>query len=146
MGRHREDLLAMLRPVSTWMDALPSRPRHLLGIGDLESVEAAMPFGIDSFDSAYPTRLGRHGTMLVQSDDGSLHRDSIYRAEHRAEHDRAADPKCKCPSCQSYSAAYVHHLHKANEPAGMLLTTMHNVYAMTKRMERLRQLILANEL
>ena len=41
------------------------QPRHLLGIGDVDDILHAVAAGIDSFDCATPTRLGRHGTALV---------------------------------------------------------------------------------
>ncbi len=55
VGRNRADLVDLVR----WMvPRLPSGlPRHLLGIGDLESIGDCAALGIDTFDSAYPTRL-----------------------------------------------------------------------------------------
>ncbi|HEX8857245.1 MAG TPA: tRNA guanosine(34) transglycosylase Tgt, partial [Thermoleophilaceae bacterium] len=44
-------------------------PRHLLGIGDVDDIVHAVEAGIDTFDCATPTRLGRHGTALVQDPD-----------------------------------------------------------------------------
>ena len=41
------------------------RPRHLLGIGDVDDIVLAVGAGIDTFDCATPTRLARHGTALV---------------------------------------------------------------------------------
>ena len=41
------------------------KPRHLLGIGDVDDILASVAAGIDTFDCATPTRLGRHGTALV---------------------------------------------------------------------------------
>jgi queuine tRNA-ribosyltransferase len=35
------------------------KPCHLLGIGDIESIGDCVAFGIDTFDSAYPTRYVR---------------------------------------------------------------------------------------
>ena len=40
-------------------------PRHLLGIGEVDDLIAGVELGIDTFDCAMPTRLGRHGTALV---------------------------------------------------------------------------------
>jgi queuine tRNA-ribosyltransferase len=40
-------------------------PRHLLGIGDIDDLIRGTELGIDSFDCAMPTRLGRHGVALV---------------------------------------------------------------------------------
>ena len=38
-----------------------TRPRHLLGIGDIDDLIRGVELGIDTFDCAMPTRLGRHG-------------------------------------------------------------------------------------
>ena len=36
----------------------PERPRHLLGIGDIDDLLVGVRLGIDTFDCAMPTRLG----------------------------------------------------------------------------------------
>src|SRR3954463_13054089 len=41
------------------------RPRHLLGIGEIDDLIRGVELGIDTFDCAMPTRLGRHGMVLV---------------------------------------------------------------------------------
>src|SRR5947209_2891193 len=43
----------------------PAKPRHLLGIGDVDDLIRGVELGIDTFDCAIPTRLGRHGVALV---------------------------------------------------------------------------------
>jgi len=54
------DLLEFLQPL------LPRNlPRHLLGIGEERSMAKVVHYGIDTFDSAYPTRVGRHGRLFV---------------------------------------------------------------------------------
>ena len=40
-------------------------PRHLLGIGEIDDLVRGVELGIDTFDCAMPTRLGRHGVALV---------------------------------------------------------------------------------
>ena len=40
-------------------------PRHLLGIGEIDDLVRGVELGIDTFDCAMPTRLGRHGMALV---------------------------------------------------------------------------------
>src|SRR5215207_6281038 len=42
-----------------------SRPRHLLGIGEVDDLIRGVELGIDTFDCVTPTRLGRHGHALV---------------------------------------------------------------------------------
>ena len=49
----------------------PERPRHLLGIGDIDDLIAGVELGIDTFDCAMPTRLGRHGVALVPDPDAA---------------------------------------------------------------------------
>ena len=63
LGQQKEQMRQVvewaLRPVRD------EQPRHLLGIGDVDDILHAVAAGIDSFDCATPTRLGRHGTALV---------------------------------------------------------------------------------
>ena len=48
------------------MPLLPiDKPNHLLGIGDLQSIESCIKLGIDTFDSSYPTRCARHGLLFT---------------------------------------------------------------------------------
>src|SRR3954447_19145113 len=63
LGQEKEQMREVvewaLRPVRD------DQPRHLLGIGDVDDILHAVGAGIDTFDCATPTRLGRHGTALV---------------------------------------------------------------------------------
>ena len=68
---------AQMHEVVVWTTAelerlAPERPRHLLGIGDIDDLIAGVELGIDTFDCAMPTRLGRHGVALVPDPDGAL--------------------------------------------------------------------------
>jgi queuine tRNA-ribosyltransferase len=64
LGKDRGDMIDMLRYMTPLLP--PDRPRHLLGIGDPTSVAAAVPLGIDTFDSCLPTRVARHGTAFLE--------------------------------------------------------------------------------
>jgi queuine tRNA-ribosyltransferase len=81
----------------------PGAPVHLLGMGDEDSIRAVVPLGVDTFDSAFPTRLGRHGTLLTSA--GRL---TLRKAEH-ARALRPPDPTCDCHVCKTYSL--VRHAH-----------------------------------
>ncbi len=50
----------------------PDKPRHLLGIGEVDDLIAGVERGIDTFDCAMPTRLGRHGVAVVPDPGGAL--------------------------------------------------------------------------
>ena len=84
------------------------KPRHLLGIADEPSILGAVRCGIDTMDSCYPTRLGRHGTLL--SRNGKVH---IKSGVHSRQYGVPIDPECSCSTCQQYDRPYLWHLFKA---------------------------------
>jgi len=133
LGKTKEEMVGMLRQT---MPHLPSdKPNHLLGIGDLASIEQCIPLGIDTFDSSYPTRAARHGIALTRQ--GPL---NITKAEYSATL-APLDPDCACPTCSQFHLAYLHHLFKAREITGMTLATVHNLYFMVELMQRYRDCI-----
>lgn len=85
-----------------------SKPRHLLGIADEPSILGAVRCGIDTMDSCYPTRLGRHGTLLSRK--GKVHiKSGVYSRQYGV----PIDPECSCSTCQQYDRPYLWHLFKA---------------------------------
>ena len=123
------------------MPQLPTdRPNHLLGIGDEASIVAAVPHGVDSFDSCFPTRLGRHGTLLTRQ--GRL---KIGQGRWRNDYS-PIDPACDGFVSRHHSRAYLHHLWKAHEPGVHALLTLHNIKFMQDMMADLRARILRDEL
>ena len=48
------------------------------------------------------------------------------------------DPKCDCYTCKNYTRAYIRHLVKTKEIMGTRLISYHNLYFLTKLMERVR--------
>lgn len=138
LGKTKPEMVEML---SALMPQLPpERPNHLLGIGDLESIERCIPLGIDTFDSSYPTRAARHGMLLTS--EGPL---KVLKAEN-ANHFAPIDHGCPCWSCQNYSLAYLHHLFKANELIAYNLATVHNLHFMVDLMRRTREAILSDSI
>ena len=67
-----------------------ARPRHLLGIGDVDDLIRGVELGIDTFDCAMPTRLGRHGVAIVPDPEQPLarrpHRRAPASESRRADH------------------------------------------------------------
>jgi queuine tRNA-ribosyltransferase len=127
-----------MREVVAWtIAALPDdRPRHLLGIGDVDDIVWAVELGIDTFDCATPTRLARHGTALVPSADRRWRLDL-----GKAEHAQSRDPiqhDCPCYACREHTRAYLHYLVRAKELTAVRLLTLHNLTFMRALMERLR--------
>ena len=138
LGRTRKEMTQMLTQL---MPHIPDeRPNHLLGIGDLESLESCVPLGIDTFDSSYPTRAARHAVALTKS--GNL---KLTHATNQEDYG-PIEEGCGCPTCQRFSRAYLHHLFKAREISGMTLASIHNLYFMVERMKRYREAILNDEI
>lgn len=138
LGKNREEMVTMLQSL---MPQLPEdKPNHLLGIGDLESVEATIPLGIDTMDSSHPTRCARHG--LIFSSRGNI---KILQTKYKNAFE-PIDPACHCPTCANYSLAYIHHLFKAHEMTGLMLASVHNVAYMMILMKNYRQAILDDKI
>ena len=124
------------------MPRLPdAKPNHLLGIADEASILEAVPLGVDSFDSCFPTRLGRHGTLLTDSPDHPKGRIHIKQGKY-AKRFEPIDAHTPIP----HSLAYLHHLYKSHEPIGWNLMTLHNVYHMCRVMEGIRERIMRDEI
>ena len=51
------------------------------------------------------------------------------------------DPECDCYTCANYSAAYLHHLFKANEMLASTLATIHNERYIVRLVDDIRQSI-----
>jgi queuine tRNA-ribosyltransferase len=118
----------------------PDRPRHLLGIGEVDDLIACVEQGIDTFDCAMPTRLGRHGVALVPDPDGRWRVD-LVKSRWRTSTETILDG-CPCPACaQGFSRAYLHYLLRAHELTGARLVTLHNLSFIVRLMADLRAAI-----
>ena len=135
-----------MREVVGWVLArLPEeRPRHLLGIGDVDDLLYSVAAGADIFDCSSPTRLARHGTALVR-DSRRRWRLDLTKGEHRSSR-RPIAPDCGCAACREHTRGYLHYLLRAGELTGMRLVTLHNLTFMADLMRELRQAIVAGEL
>jgi queuine tRNA-ribosyltransferase len=137
------ELLAWLMPMfDEKEERIRSKPRHLLGIADEESIRNAVPMGIDTLDSCYPTRIGRHGTVMTRN-DGLV---KLRSGQHKRAFGVKIDEECTCTTCQHYDRAYLWHLIKANEPIAITLASHHNVHYMNDMMARIRQDILDDKI
>ena len=88
----------------------PERPRHLLGIGEIDDLIRGVELGIDSFDCAMPTRLARHGVALVADPANALAAGGRLAALPRLDAAPLLDG-CPCPACAGgLSRAYLHYL------------------------------------
>lgn len=131
MGKTKSEMLNLLKYT---MPRLPEeKPNHLLGIGDLDSLDACVPLGIDTFDSSYPTKAARHGVIFTRT--GPIR---IEQRQNATNFD-PLEQDCPCPTCQRFSRAYLHHLFKAKEQTGGMLASLHNLTFMVEKMGRVRE-------
>ena len=142
LGQEKEQM----REVVGWtLGHLPEdRPRHLLGIGDVDDILAAVAAGIDSFDCATPTRLGRHGTALVADPEARWRLDLVKPASRDSREPIAEG--CPCPACREHTRGYLHYLLRAGELTGARLVTLHNLTFMAELMRGIRAAVEAGEL
>lgn len=121
-----------------WMsDELPEhKPRHLLGISEPDDLFAAIAAGADTFDCVAPSRQARGGTMY--SSRGRIN----AKASKQRRLFEPLDPECDCYTCGHYTAAYLHHLFKANEMLASTLATIHNERFIVRLVDRIRESIL----
>lgn len=126
VGEPREVMLACLE---VQVSILPEdRPRHLLGVGDPESLLEAVALGVDLFDCVLPTRMARNGVAMTR--EGKLNlRNARYRSDVRP-----LEEGCECPACGRFTRAYLRHLHTLNEILAHRLITWHNLAFMRRLM------------
>lgn len=115
----------MWRVIDGSIDLIPpDRPRYLMGVGSPKEVLDAISRGVDVFDSAFPTRNARHGTVMIKEG-----RFDITRG--RMGTDRGPlDPACDCQVCREVDRSYIHHLWRSNDTRWMNLVSFHNLTLM----------------
>ncbi len=138
LGKTKQQLVETVAATTPHLP--PEAPNHLLGIGDLPSLENCVPLGIDTFDSSYPTKSARHAVLYTAQ--GQM---KIKQAKY-TEDFSPIEKDCPCPTCQHYSRAYLQHLFKANEPTAHTLASLHNVSYMVRWMANTRKLILEDKI
>ena len=126
----------MFRVLSEITPELPTdKPRYLMGVGKPDDLVGAVERGVDMFDCVLPTRSGRNGQAFTWNGPINL------RNAKFAEDTGPLDERCACPTCATYSRAYLHHLIKAQEILGAMLMTEHNLSFYQQLMQGMRDAI-----
>lgn len=115
-----------------------NKPVYVMGIGSPLELLNAIAKGVDIFDSAYPTRMARHG--LIFTNRGQI---KIDRAIHK-ESFSPLDFDCDCFVCRTHSRAYLHHLYKTHEQNGLMHLSYHNTYFISSLIKEIRTAINEN--
>ncbi len=126
---------------------LESKPKHLLGVGEVDDIFEIIERGIDTFDCVIPTRLGRTGFIFVSPNEGNIkNRFRVDIQKIKWQNSKALlDKNCNCYVCQNFTRGYIHHLFKAKELLAYRLATYHNVYFLTNLTKLIRKAILRNK-
>ena len=128
----------MYRILDETVPYLPEeKPTYLMGVGTPANILEAVDRGVDFFDCVYPTRNGRHGH--VYTNRGKL---NLFNKKYELD-SQPIDEACACPTCKSYSRAYIRHLLKAKEMLGLRLCVLHNLYFYNTMMSEIREAIRA---
>jgi len=127
-------VMAEMLEVST--PELPrEKPRYLMGVGSPEDLWNGVARGIDMFDCVLPTRAARNAALYTP--DGRINiRNASWKHEHRP-----VDEECDCEACTEFTAAYIHHLFRADEVLGLRLASVHNLRFLARQMEIIRTAI-----
>ena len=129
---------AMFATLDFAPEQLPTdRPRYLMGVGKPDDLVGAVERGIDMFDCVLPTRSGRNGQAFTWNGPINL------KNARFAEETGPLDDRCTCPTCATYSCAYLHHLQKSGEILGAMLVTEHNLSFYQQLMQAMRTAITA---
>ena len=136
LGKSKEEMYQVLE----WtLPILPQdKPRHLLGIGEIEDIFEVVKRGFDLFDCVAPTRMARTGTLFAK--EAERFRIHILNAQFRDD-PRPIDEGCNCYTCSNYSRAYLRHLFVAKELLAVRLATIHNLYFLESLMRQIRTAI-----
>jgi queuine tRNA-ribosyltransferase len=139
LGRDKPQMYEVVSWATGELERLaPGRPRHLLGIGEVDDLIRGVELGIDTFDCAMPTRLGRHGVALVPEPEARWRVD-LKKSRWRESTEPLMEG-CRCPTCAAgHSRAYLHHLLRIGELTGMRLVTLHNLSFIAELMGDLRR-------
>lgn len=136
VGEPKDEMHAMLETLHPELPA--NRPRYLMGVGAPEDLVEGVARGVDMFDVVLPTRIARNGTLLVRTGRVNLKNAS------NAGRDEPIEEDCGCPTCSTFSLAYLHHLYRCEELLVYRLATLHNIWFMTHLIGDIRRSILVD--
>jgi len=139
LGRDKDEMGGVL---GLTLPLLPSEaPKHLLGIGEPDDLLRGIELGVDLFDCAVPTRLGRHGVALAPLPEERFRMNVRSRALEADEGPLVEG--CPCPACTRHTRAYLHYLTRAEELTGVRLLTLHNLTYLERLVRGAREAIAA---
>lgn len=143
-GAHasKKNLYEVIEWTVSQLDA--EKPRHLLGIGEVDDIFEGVERGIDTFDCVIQTRLGRMGHVFVSPKEGNVKnrfRFDITKSKFASDLS-PIDSNCDCYVCKTYPRAYINHLFRSKELLAYTLASYHNVYFTVNLTNKIRESII----
>jgi queuine tRNA-ribosyltransferase len=123
------------------------KPRHLLGVGEVDDVFEIIERGIDTFDCVIPTRMGRTGFAFISPKEGNFKnrfRFDITKIKWQTSK-LPLDQNCDCKVCKKYTRGYINHLFRAYEILAYRLISYHNTYFINNLVGKVRTAILEDK-
>src|SRR5512135_53302 len=133
VGETKQEMHATLDLVTPLLPE--NKPRYLMGVGTPEDLINGIARGVDIFDCVLPTRLARHHSAFAPEGRLNMMNATFARDE------RPIDETCDCYACQTFTRAYIRHLIVSKEILAGTLISIHNLRALIRLMERIREYI-----
>jgi len=130
----------MLETIKFSVPLIPKeKPIYLMGVGSPKELIECISLGIDLFDSCFPTRMARHGTIFTSK--GKI---DIKKKIH-ALNQKPLGKECECFVCREYSTSFIHHLFRVGEQNAMRYASHHNLFFVQDLMTKARTAIKEGE-
>jgi len=142
-----EEKHEMIKALDWVIPNLPDKkPRHLLGVGEVDDIFEIIERGVDTFDCVIPTRLGRTGFIFVSPPEGNIKnkfRIDITKVKWKTSK-LSLDKNCDCKVCKNYTRGYINHLFRTKELLAYSLASYHNTYFLINLTKKIREAIMNN--
>ncbi len=139
---------AKMEKMLSWViKELPEeKPRHLLGIGQLEDIPKIIKQGVDTFDCTIPTHYARHGYAFISKKSNVAYEKLDMNKTKYSKDLSPLDKNCDCYVCKTYTRSYLHHLLKSKEITALKLLTFHNLFYFNEFVKKIRNEIKNNKI
>lgn len=140
VGESKQDMENVLSWVTPHLPL--DKPRHLLGVGEIDDIFTLVSYGIDTFDCVQATRLARTGNVYVSPKilKSASYTLDITKTDY-ANDFLPIDSACGCYTCQHFTRAYLHHLFRVRELLSYRLASIHNIFFIQNLLKEIRSAI-----
>ncbi len=149
VGESKKEMENVLKWVTPFLPE--EKPRHLLGVGEIDDIFTLIEHGMDTFDCVQPTRLARMGTLYSKFKiknsklkiENKRNTIDITKARYATDF-TPIEHGCSCYTCTHFTRAYLHHLFRVKELLAYRLATIHNLHVIHRLVDDIRKSITNN--